>query len=291
MTKTVALIPNLRCGLAEGPVWDDRQQVLYFVNISAGEVHRYDPAADALTTVTVGVPVGAAGLRQKDGLVLATANGFALLDAAGELTPLGDPEADKPGNRFNDGKPGPDGAFWAGTMAYAQTPGAGAFYRLAPDGQITRQLANVTLSNGLAWRLDAQLFYHIDTPARTVTAYDFAQGRGELGAGRVVIDIPADMGHPDGMTIDVEGKLWIAHFGGGCVRRWDPDTGDVLAEISLPASRVTCCAFGGPDFDTLYITTASDGMSPAQLAAEPLAGALFAVRPGVRGLPPYRFAG
>lgn len=149
----------------------------------------------------------------------------------------------------------------------------------------------VTISNGLAWSRDASTLYYIDTPTRAVAAFDYDRARGTVSGRRVAIEVPETMGSPDGMTIDAEGRLWIAQWDGGCVGRWDPTSGRLLERIPVPARRVTSCAFGGPALEDLYITTARTGLDERSLAEEPLAGGLFRVRPGVAGIPAVPFAG
>lgn len=283
------LILQAHAGLGEGPVWDEQTGRLYWLDILAGEIHRFDPLSGRDQVFNAGRHVGALALAEDGGLLLATADGFGRFDLAAEtFLPLGDPEADRPGSRFNDGACDPAGRFWAGTMAYDLTAGAGALYRLDPDGSIHKMVDGLTIANGLAWSLDHQTMYHIDTIPRTVTAYDYDLASGEISRGRVAISAPEEYGYPDGMAIDREGMLWIAHFNGGCVRRWNPHTAAVLAQIDLPTPQVTSCAFGGPDLDLLYITTAAENMTPAQKEADPLAGSLFAAKPGVQGLPCFR---
>lgn len=292
LIMNIETILSLNCHLAEGPVWDEREQMLWWVNILDGELHRFDPATGEDRLFEIGCHVGAVGLREAGGLLLATANGFAFFDPEREqLEPITDPEANLPTNRFNDGKPGPDGGFWAGTMAYAVTEGAGSLYRLSPDGQAARVVEDVTISNGLAWNEAETIMYYIDTIPRHVYAFDFDKTTGQISGQRLAFTVPESAGYPDGMTIDREGKLWIAHFGGNAVRRWDPDTGEQLAVIELPASRITCCTFGGPNLDTLYITSAREGMTAAEEALEPLAGSLFRVKMPVQGWAAYRYRG
>lgn len=287
----VEMVVNMGCELAEGPVWDDRLQALYWVDIFAGIVYRYFPTSGVLDTFSLEVPIGALGLREQHGLVLAREDGFALFDPDTSLVlPLSDPEAGL-SSRFNDGKPGPDGGFWAGTMGKPVEKGAGTLYRLAPDGQVTAQVRGVTISNGLAWSLDQGTMFYVDSTPREVYAFDFDRKNGRLSNQRVALRIPEELGSPDGMTLDAEGKLWIAHYGGSCVGRWDPQSGQMLQTIGLPVSRVTCCAFGGEDMHTLYVTTASGGLTASQRQEEPLAGALFAVRLPVGGLRPFRYTG
>jgi sugar lactone lactonase YvrE len=289
---SVEVLVNRGCVLAEGPVWDDREGCLYWVDITPGVLHRTDPTSGETTAYSVGAPLGAACLRSQGGLLLAMSTGFAYFDPGnGAPRPIIDPEAGNDLNRFNDGKCDPAGRFWAGTMAFSEAEGAGSLYCLTPDLKVSKKLSGVTISNGLAWTKDHRTMYYIDTIPLKVYAFDYDEGTGEISNQRVAITIKAEQGYPDGMTIDVEDKLWIAHYGGSCVRRWDPLTGAILETIPLPVSQVTCPTFGGPNLDTLYITTAAQNLTGEALAREPLAGALFNVKVGVPGFPAFRFAG
>lgn len=288
----VKVTKDIQNQLGEGPVWDEQAQILWWVDITQGMIFRYDPGSDEVATFDVGQPVGTLGLRQAGGLILATASGFAFYDPdSRSLHPIADPEADKPGNRFNDGKPDPSGSFYAGTMGDKMAPLAGALYRLTPDGTITVVKKEVTISNGIAWNGAEDLMYYIDSPTFNVMVFDFDRATGVASNGRVAFAIDREMGTPDGMTIDHEDNLWIAHFGGGAVSRWNPQTGSLMQKVELPVTQVTCCVFGGANLDTLYITTARIGLSADQLAKEPLAGALFECSVGVHGRPAYRFQG
>ena len=206
-----------------------------------------------------------------------------------------DPEADKPENRFNDGKCDCSGRFWAGTMSkkldsgYGDSGPAGSVYCLEPDLRISRKIENVTISNGLGWSPDNGTLYYIDSPTKTVAAYDFDRRNGGISRKRVVVELPDGfVGMPDGMCVDAEGMLWIALWGGAGVTRWDPATGGLLQKLAVPALNVTSCVFGGTKLDELFITTARLG---TDTQAYPLAGGLFRVKPGVTGLPPFAFAG
>jgi sugar lactone lactonase YvrE len=194
-----------------------------------------------------------------------------------------------PALRFNEGKCDTSGRFWAGTMAYDETPGAGALYRLDPDGRASLMLIGVTISNGLAWSLDGRTMYYIDSPTRRIDAFSFTPETGEISDRRPVITIPGELGVPDGMTIDAEGGLWVALWGGAAVHRYLD--GRLAEVIRLPVSQPTSCAFGGSDLDELYVTSAREGLSFEQREAQQLAGAVFRVRPGVRGLPAAVFGG
>ena len=288
----VELILDAQATLGEGPVWHARRQQLYWVDIDAGLVHVYDPAEGTDTAIDVGQMVGCMAPRRAGGLVLALHHGFALLNLKnGALTPLADPEAHLPDNRFNDGKCDPAGRFWAGTLSLSRTPQAAALYCLETDLTVRRVLEGVTTSNGIAFSLDGTRMYYIDTPTLRVDAFDYDLAAGTIGNRRTVIQFPEGVGRPDGMTIDEEGFLWIAHWDGGRVTHWDPHQGTLLDTIELPVARVTSCTFGGRNLDELYITTARVGRTPDQLAGEPHAGGLFLARPGVSGVEAHEFGG
>jgi len=224
--------------------------------------------------------------------MLAVYEGFASYDLEQQkLTLLHNPEAHLPHNRFNDGKCDPAGRFWAGTMEYSFKENRGTLYCLDRDGSVRKMLGDIGISNGLAWSLDGSVMYYIDTLTSAVRAFDFDMETGAIRNERTAIRVPEEMGHPDGMTIDAEGMLWIALWGGGQVGRWNPDNGELLTSISCPVSLTTACAFGGKELDTLYITSAVDDLSGEQLEKEPHAGGLFAVRPGCQGIAAYRFGG
>jgi sugar lactone lactonase YvrE len=277
--------------LGEGPVWDEEQQRLLWVDILPGLVHRFDPATSGDEIFGVGKPVGSAGLRRGGGLVLAVEDGFALLDPGWRrLDQVAVIKHPGPPARFNEGKCDPAGRFLAGTMAYDQTAGAGSVYRLDPGLAVTKLLDGVTISNGLAWSADGTTMYYIDSPTQGVDAFHYDIETGRLANRRRVVDIPAAAGLPDGMTIDTDGFLWVALYGGSAVHRYAPD-GHLDAAVHFPATNITCPVFGARELDQLYVTSARDGLDERQLAAQPHAGAVFAVDVGARGLPGLRFAG
>ncbi len=286
------LVLDARARLGEGAIWDSRRQRLYWVDIEPGRLHVFDPGTGADVEFEVGEMVGTVVPRKNGGVMLALQQGFAAFDLqTGELSRRCDPEAHLPRNRFNDGKCDPAGRFWAGTISLDREPGAASLYCMDIDGSVRTMLQGVTNSNGLAWSLDGTAMYYIDTPTRCVTQFDYDLRSGRIANPRSVITVPADEGKPDGMTIDSEGMLWIALWGGGCVGRWDPRTGTRLATVRVPATRVTSCAFGGESLDDLYITTARTGLSDSELADQPHAGGLFRTRPGVTGVAAFEFAG
>ncbi len=281
------------CELAEGPVWDANSQQLLWVDILAGRVHRFDPVADTRSSFGVGCQIGAAGLTTAGRLVLALENGFALCDADGaNLERLHSPVIDQALVRFNDGKPDPWGGFWAGTMQRDEGgDGLGSLYRLSPDGAVSELVPGVSLSNGLDWTDDLTQFYYVDSPTGAIDLFDTDQATGALSNRRRFVDVTPDgSGVPDGLTIDAAGGIWIAVWGTGELRRYEPD-GKLDTVVRLPVSQVSSAAFGGADLRTLYITTARENFTPAQLAAEPHAGDIFQCAPGVSGRLPFRYAG
>jgi sugar lactone lactonase YvrE len=295
MDIAVEPVGDVRAQLGEGPVWDDRESVLWWLDIPGEALHRFDPATGIDTAQDLGQQTGALVPRATGGLVLATPDGFVAYEpTTGKRTLLASVEGDNAATRMNDGKCDRRGRFWAGTMAYDFAAGAGGFYCLEADadaGHTVRQaLAKVTISNGLAWSDDDSTLYYIDSPTGTVDAFDFDIERGEIANRRQVVKISEDDGLPDGMAIDAEGYLWVALFGGGAVHRYSPD-GALDGVLEIPASKVTCCAFAGPDLGDLYITTSSLDMTDDELAAEPGAGLLYRCRPGVTGTPVNAYAG
>jgi sugar lactone lactonase YvrE len=279
-----------RATLGEGPVWDEQRQLLLWLDILPGLVHRFDPATGSDDVCHVGKPVGSAGLRRSGGLVLAVEDGFALLDKDWQRVGQAVVEHPGPRARFNEGKCDPAGRFLAGTMAYDLTPGAGSLYRLDPDLTVTKLLDGVTISNGLAWSADGTTMYYIDSPTQGVDAFDYDSGAGRLANRRRIVDIPAAAGLPDGMAIDAEGCLWVALYGGAAVHRYTPE-GRLDTTLSFPVTNITCPVFGGPGLGLLYVTSARDGLDERQLAAQPHAGAVFTADVGAQGLPGLRFAG
>jgi sugar lactone lactonase YvrE len=271
--------------LGEGPVWDAAREELIWVDIDRGRVHlRQRGRADR--TLEVGQPVGCAVPRAGGGLALALRDGFGVVaPGGGEARLVAPVERDRPDTRMNDGACDGRGRFWAGTMSLSGDTRAAALYRLDPDLSVTRVLPGISVSNGIAWAPDGSVLYHVDSPRRRIDLYDFDGWAGAVGSRRAVIPIAAELGSPDGLTVDAEGGVWVALWGGSAVLRFSPD-GALDERLELPVTNVTSCCFGDRDLGTLYITTAARGA-----AREPLAGALFACRPGVRGLPATPFAG
>lgn len=278
--------------LGEGPLWDDTEQAVYWVDIKQPAIHRFRPGDGDCTTWPLTERIGSiARRRDKPGFVAAFTSGFAFLDLeTGAVDKIGDPEPDRPGNRFNDGKCDSAGRFWAGSMDDEESEAAGWLYRLDPDLTWTQTDGPYRVTNGPAFSPDGATIYHTDSPGRTV--YQLTVGAdGSLSDKRVFVHFedPA-WGYPDGMTVDAEGCLWVAHWAGWRITRFTP-AGAVDRVIELPVAKVTSCAFGGPDLDTLYITSASIDLDEVERRDQPLAGGLFALQTDVAGLPAARFAG
>jgi sugar lactone lactonase YvrE len=271
--------------LGEGPVWDSVREELIWVDIDRGLVHRRS-CGRADLTVDVGQPVGCAVPRAGGGLALALRDGIGLMPpGAGEARLVAPVERERRHTRMNDGACDSRGRFWAGTMSLAGDTRAAALYRFDPDLHVTRVLPGISVSNGIGWAPDGSVLYHVDSPRRRVDLYEFDADRGTVAGRRAVIPIAAELGSPDGLTVDAEGGIWLALWGGAAIQRYSPD-GVLEERIELPVTNVTSCCFGDRDLGTLYVTTAARGA-----AHEPLAGAVFACRPGVCGLPATPFAG
>jgi sugar lactone lactonase YvrE len=266
---------------AEGPVWSDRWGGLRWVDMLAGDILSL---ADDGTIARTHVGRIAAALRPRTGggAVIAVERGFALEDADGSLTPL-DPVWTDDAVRMNEGGCDPDGRFYCGSMAYDQAHGAAALYRLDPDGTVHKVLDGVTVSNGLEWSPDGSLAYYDDTDTHRTDVFDYSASAGLTGR-RPFVRFGDDE-RPDGLTVDSAGGVWVALFGGGAVRRYTAN-GRLDAVVELPTPQVTACTFGGPDLDQLFVTTSAQGRE-----GDPVAGSLFRVDVGVRGLPVREFAG
>lgn len=275
------VLNDIQCTLGEGPLWDHRDQSFYWLDIFAGNIYQFDPATGQTATTHIDQKIGCMTLSDRPGIVLAgLKTGIFEIDlASGSKTCIAMPEANRPNNRFNDGKTDPFGNFWAGTMdEVSNAKEVAALYMISAESNVTKQLPHLSCSNGLAWSLDHKKFYLIDTGVRSLYAFDFDSSDFSLSNQKLIRKFEDSEGIPDGMTIDTEGKLWIAHWNASKVVRYDPEDGTALMEILLPVTRITSCCFGGSTFHDLYITTAKIGLSEEDLINQPLAGSVFVVR-------------
>lgn len=282
LKKTTAeLFFKSNCTLAEGPVWDDG--VFYWTDIIEKTIFTKRDDATSVRKYELPFEVGSFVLWKRDHLVLATENGFYSLNLVTErIEEWEHPEKTLRNNRFNDGKCDLKGRFVAGTLNRLGKPEA-ALYVLDHDKTVRAIYSPVTCSNGLAWSKNGSVFYHVDTPTRVVRAFNYDLENGGVKNERVIIKIPKSHGKPDGMTIDRNGNLWIALWGGWGVECWSPNDGTQLARIEVPVALVTNCVFGGENCETLFITTARSSLDEKTLDEQPLAGSIFYARPGVRG--------
>jgi sugar lactone lactonase YvrE len=268
--------------LAEGPWWDAAAGGLYWVDIPAGRVH-FTSGDGGQRSWDAGQPVGAAATRAGGGLVLAVRDGFMTLDpATGATAMLAEVERDRPANRMNDGACDQAGRFFAGTKSEDDERGAGALYRLDPDGRVTRVISDVTTSNGLGWSPGERLMYYADTPTGRVDVFDYDPATGSLAGRRPFVTIDRPGASPDGLTVDAEGGVWVALWGGSAVHRYTPD-GRLDRVLDVPHVHVTSCAFGGRGLDTLYVTAAAGPGADR--------GALYSCPAGVSGQPAHPYQG
>jgi sugar lactone lactonase YvrE len=280
--------------LGEGPWWDARAAILLWVDIEGRRLHRHDPVSGVTDTTVLPAMASAVVARAAGGLALAmedgirvTEPGTAGTDDARLFAPL---EEGDPSMRMNDACCDRAGRLWVGSIAKHTRPGAGSLYRVDPDGSVTRVLRDLSIANGIDWSPDDRRMYFIDSETRRVDVLDYDLATGQASGRRPLVTIPDDAGLPDGMTVDSEGCLWMATWDGWSLRRYRP-SGELDRIVRLPVARVTSCAFGGQDLGDLYVTSASTGLSEAELRAQPLAGALFVLRSGARGLRATPFGG
>ena len=276
--------------LGEGATWHPTEQKLYWVDIEGMALHIYDPVTKINRTLPTGSRTGCVVPVECGGAIVALEKGLHSINTTSArldflINPL------EEGIRFNDGKCDPSGRFWVGSMALDQREGAAALYRFDKDQTIHKMLDNVTISNGIAWSADKKHMYFVDSPTNCIFVFDYDDASGNISNRRTLVHIPADEGSPDGMTIDANGNLWTALWGGNAVACWHGGTGKMIEKIEVPAPHVSCCTFGGADLQTLYITTAREGMSEEQLEKYPHSGGLFSVQPNVKGVPATLYKG
>lgn len=280
----VELVIDSKSELGEGAIWNFKTHEFLWIDIQGKILNFYNPLTGNNKEMFTGQMIGTVVPTETGQVLVALQNGiYKLNPETGTKKLIVDPEEDFPDNRFNDGKCDPAGRFWAGTMSTKDEKSAGALYRLNSDDSIHKMVDNVSISNGIVWSLDKTKMYYIDTPTQQVMAYNYNNTTGDISSPKVAVEIPKDMGLPDGMTIDEEGNVWVALWGGSAVGCWNPETGKLLRTVKVPAKNVTSCAFGDNDLGTLYITTARIGTSDKELEEFPYAGGIFKTRPGVKG--------
>ncbi|NLY90518.1 MAG: SMP-30/gluconolactonase/LRE family protein [Firmicutes bacterium] len=291
MKTQVELVVDSKTMLGGNPCWDQENQTFYWVDLMGSKVYTYQPETGTRHWLEVNQHVGAFIPRQGGGAVIALQSGLYLLDPqTKEVAPVYTPDPSLGESRFVSGKCDLTGRFWTGTSDLFHQKPWGTLYCMEQDFTVRPVLVNATLPWGLGWSPDYHVMYFADTPTREIVAFDFLPETGVLNNKRTIISFPEGVGLPAGLAVDAEGKLWVAHWQGGRVTRWDPATGALLATVTLPVSLVSACQFGGRDLNELYITTARYPLSPKELARQPLAGGVFRFRPEVNGLPSPKFA-
>lgn len=293
-TPLVTRWSNDRGWLSEGPRWHADAQELLWVDILGAHVHRgtlgVDGTLTSVHTTTLDRHVGAVAPATEGGYVAAAGVGFVHIDDDGTVRDLAQPDEGRTDVRMNDGACDARGRFWAGTMAYDESPGAGSLYRLELDGSCTTVLTGLTISNGIGWSPDGSTMYLADSGTGSVDAYDVDDG-GEIGRPRRLVTITEAGVAPDGLTVDDDGAIWVALWGGGAVHRYAPD-GALLAVVELPVERPTSCAFGGRDRATMFVTTSREGLDDVAMERQPHAGHVFRIDGlGVTGPPCAPFRG
>jgi len=284
---TPRVVLNARARLGEGPCWDAQTQRLFWVDIYNHRVHEFDPATGLDRFFDVGEVVACLAPAGVGRLILGLRHRLAYLDTrTGSVTPLLEFET-RSQVRCNDGKCDTRGRFWFGTMSKAGPEAS--LYRYDPDGSLHVMETGLTVSNGLGWSPDGGTFYLTDSPAQIVYAYDVEPASGQIRNRRILVDLRGQTFFPDGLAVDREGSLWSAMWDGWCVIRFDADGRETL-RVPMPVQRPTCCAFGGPDLGTLFITTAAVGLTEEEIEHSFHAGDLLALAAGVTGYQANRFS-
>ena len=296
----VECVLDCRDKLGEGIFWCPAERALYWVDVPMPSfLHRWDPKTGDQKSWPMPEMISSLAKRNDGTMLIASHHGLNVFDPSkGTLVRFGAPEADRPANRANDGCSDSKGRFWFGTMrnniapdgTYLDVPAStGVLYKVEPDLRIVPMEGGVGISNATCWSPDNRRMYFADTLLGAIHVYDFDLELGAISNKRIFAKLEG-RGHPDGATVDAEGYVWNARWEGGSVIRFAPD-GSVDAVVVIPAARVTCCAFGGDNLDTLYVTTSRLHLTDKELATQPAAGGIFALKPGVKGLPRPVFGG
>ena len=288
---SIECVVDARNRLGEVPVWDVREQALYWVDIEGKLLQRLTPSTGKVDRWHMPERIACFALRENGGLIVGFASGFAFYDLdSGRMDWIAKPEASIPTNRFNEGKCDRRGRFWAGTMDDGLKQHSAALYRVDADLRVTKVLDGIGISNSIVWGLDERTFFFADTLDGALYRFDYDAESGTIANRRKIVDLKGTGIGPDGSTIDTEGYLWNAQWDGWRIARYSPD-GVLDRVVELPVQKPTSCMFGGPDLRTLYVTSAIWDLTPEQLRRQPQAGGLFAIDVGIGGVPEPRFAG
>lgn len=284
------LYKHMTSYLGEAAIWHPGRNSFFWVDLEAGWLYSCSENQQDLQRWQLDAPIGTVVPDESTGLVLALPGSLFRFDPdTGLKEKIVSLDQEPETNRSNDGKCDPSGRLWLGTLALDESEGAGRLYCIPAHGEPEIRIPRATIPNGIVWTRDKTTMYWIDTPTRQILAFGYEDRTGCLGDARVAVQIPPDLGMPDGMTIDSEDMLWVAHWGGSGVYRWDPRSSALLDKIEVPAPNVTSCAFGGTDYRDMIITTARKGLSADALERFPESGSVYYCVPGVKGVPPNQF--
>ena len=275
-------VVTLSSHLGESPMWDGNEGFLWWIDIYKPTLNRFHPESGRNEAITLNQNIHAIAVRESGGIVGSFEHGIGFLDPdVATITiatdPIGDAEA-----RFNDGKCDCMGRFWTGSMSNDWVTPVGCLFRFDADRTVRTMDSGFNLSNGMGWSPDNATMYFTDFGQSTIFAYDYDAQTGDIANRRPFVVIPEDKGRPDGMTVDADGCLWVALWDGWAVAQFNP-AGKCIDRIPMPVKRPTSCMFGGPDLSIMYVTSATMMLTDAELADQPLAGALFVVETGARG--------
>lgn len=290
MEGTWELVQDEQAQLGESPSWDDEKKVVYWIDSTNGNLYIYNPMENKHKSIDIAEHIGCVVPKNKNEVIMATETGIYSYHLESKVKKLISSPKIHSENVFNDGKCDPKGRFWVGTVNRVDAHKfSGELMCLDLDGNIEKKIHSIGCSNGITWSPDYTIMYYIDTLTYEITAFDYDLDSGEISNRRVVVKIPDRYKLPDGMSGDVEGLLWVAHWGANRICRWNPYTGELVESIHLPAPQITSCVFGGEKLTELYVTSAREGLSKRELEAYPYSGGLFRINLDVQGLPTYPF--
>lgn len=284
-TLNASLALEHEATLGEGAIWNHQSQELLWIDIMQSKLHFFNPVTKINRSLTMPSHIGTVVPINKSEAVVALRDGIYTLEtSSGALNVLSEEERDLPTNRFNDGKCDPSGRLWVGSMAYDKTPKAAALYMIDGEGNSRLKIDDISVSNGIVWSSNKKNMYYIDSATGKIVSYTYQDLNGNISEPKTVVTFDSSIGFLDGMAIDENDNLWVGIWNGNKVICFDHITGEIISEVVVPAHNITACAFGGKNLDTLYITTAREDMTPKELQEYPLAGSVFKVVPGVKGV-------
>jgi sugar lactone lactonase YvrE len=276
--------------LGEGAIWNYETNELYWIDIEGKSFNIFNPTTNKNRSFSTTSQIGTVVPKNNNEALIALTDGIYTINVhTGETSLFLDMKADLVGCRLNDGKCDPAGRLWIGSMHWEQKKGHAKLFSINNKAELNTKIDSVTISNGIVWTADKKTMYYIDTPTSQIKAYDYDNATGNISNERVAVQVAPELGFPDGMTIDEEDMVWVGMWNGNAVIRFNPKTGKVLQKVEVPAHNITSCAFGGKNLDTLYITSAKLDMTEEELKKYPLAGSVFKIVPGVKGVKSYSF--